>query len=181
MSYLKIRLKPFALTKAEHRGDDTQEIMFVGQPSDLPKLHTAVLVELYNALDGGTEKRPVKKFADRATAERRTWSVLRPTLETLTGVTQPEELPMATATADKKSTKVSKKTAANGNGARARGFAPDASITKLVEEDGRRDGTPGAKSFKLIKDGMTVEQFVAKGGRLRDLRWDIAKKHVKVG
>lgn len=49
-----------------------------------------------------------------------------------------------------------------------------------VEENPRRKGTAGHKSFALIKNGMTVDDFVALGGRLVDLRWDAQHKYVEV-
>jgi DNA-binding MarR family transcriptional regulator len=46
-------------------------------------------------------------------------------------------------------------------------------IYKLVQENPRRVGTHGHKSFALIKDGMTYEAYKAAGGRNNDLSWDI--------
>lgn len=46
-------------------------------------------------------------------------------------------------------------------------------IYKLVDKNPRREGTCGWKSFNLIKDGMTYEQYKAAGGRNSDLAWDI--------
>lgn len=57
---------------------------------------------------------------------------------------------------------------------------PQMSIVKLADGNPRRKGTFGYKSFDKIKNGMTVEQFVEKGGRLRDLHWDLERKHVKL-
>lgn len=47
-------------------------------------------------------------------------------------------------------------------------------------ENPRRKGTIGHKSFALIKNGMAIEDFVAAGGRLVDLRWDMKAKNVEV-
>lgn len=44
----------------------------------------------------------------------------------------------------------------------------------------RREGTHGHKSFSLIKDGMTHEQYIAAGGRNNDLQWDIDHGYVEV-
>jgi hypothetical protein len=53
-----------------------------------------------------------------------------------------------------------------------------------VEENPRREKTFGFKSMAiwLLKNRrpMTVETFVEKGGRLRDLHWDLEAKHVKL-
>ena len=53
-------------------------------------------------------------------------------------------------------------------------------IIKKVSDNPRREGTFGYKSFQLIKSGMTVEQFVKKGGRLRDLHWDVDHEYVEL-
>mgnify|MGYP005829755713 CR=1 FL=1 len=57
---------------------------------------------------------------------------------------------------------------------------PTLKIVKTVDENPRRKNTFGYKSFQKIKNGMTVEQFIEKGGRLRDLHWDINKGYVKL-
>lgn len=53
-------------------------------------------------------------------------------------------------------------------------------IIKKVSGNPRREGTFGYNSFQLIKSGMTVEQFVKKGGRLRDLHWDVDHEYVEL-
>jgi hypothetical protein len=53
-------------------------------------------------------------------------------------------------------------------------------LTKAVSENPRRAGTAGHKSFSVIKNGMTFEQYVAAGGRRQDLAWDVEKGNVKV-
>lgn len=49
-----------------------------------------------------------------------------------------------------------------------------------VQENPRRKGTHGYKSFEMMKNGMLVEDFIAAGGRMVDLRSDIAHKYVEV-
>ena len=51
-------------------------------------------------------------------------------------------------------------------------------IIKDVRNNPRQEGTWGHLSFSLIRSGMTVDKFIAKGGRRKDLRWDIAKGHI---
>lgn len=53
-------------------------------------------------------------------------------------------------------------------------------IVKTVEGNPRREGTHGHESFAKIKNGMTIEQFISKGGRLRDLHWDMSHKYVQL-
>ena len=46
----------------------------------------------------------------------------------------------------------------------------------------RRKGSHGYRSLQIVIDnpGITTEEFVAKGGRLNDLRWDINQGNVRV-
>lgn len=53
-------------------------------------------------------------------------------------------------------------------------------ITKLAKDNPRRQGTAGHKSFSLINNGMTYEQYVAAGGRRQDLAFDLAHKYVSL-
>jgi len=47
-------------------------------------------------------------------------------------------------------------------------------IIKDVRRNPRQEGTWGFQSFALIRNGMTIDKFLAKGGRRKDLRWDLA-------
>lgn len=53
-------------------------------------------------------------------------------------------------------------------------------IVKKVDDNPRRKGTLGHKSFAKIAPKMTVEQFKQKGGRLKDLRWDLEHDYLKL-
>jgi hypothetical protein len=71
----------------------------------------------------------------------------------------------------------------NNNPAQRNLFAPDLFIVPKVEKNPRREKTFGHKSMSVIlsaRKPMTVDKFVSKGGRLKDLHWDVAKGHVKV-
>jgi hypothetical protein len=63
---------------------------------------------------------------------------------------------------------------------------PDASLLGGDEpqtyQNPRRKDSHGYRSLQIIIDnpGITTEEFIAKGGRLNDLRWDIAHGNVKV-
>lgn len=46
-------------------------------------------------------------------------------------------------------------------------------IYKLVKDNPRREGTAGHKSFALIRNGMSYEEYIEAGGRATDLQWDI--------
>lgn len=55
-------------------------------------------------------------------------------------------------------------------------------LKATVEANPRREGSHGFKSLALIlaagKSGISYEDYIAKGGRLNDLVWDINKDHV---
>lgn len=147
---------------------------------DLSKVPTATLVTLYNTI---RPEKPIKKFADRETAETR----MKGVLEVLA---KPGEAPVASATDDTttegdmatktKGKRVAKKaTTSEGSVGRTSAFSGKV-IRKLVDENPRREGTFGYASFALIKNGMTYEKFIEAGGRRQDLAWDIEHKYVKL-
>lgn len=49
-----------------------------------------------------------------------------------------------------------------------------------AETNPRRKGSLGYKSFNIMKEGMLVEDFLAAGGRMVDLRSDVNHKYVEV-
>ena len=110
--------------------------------ADLSNLSTKELVELFNKYSDN----PVKKFADRATALKRTAAVLPKKSE------PKNKAPKGEAQAETM--------AAN----RAR------KITILVEGNPKR-GT-AAERYNLYKNNMTVGKYIELGGQLRDVTWD---------
>lgn len=110
--------------------------------ADLSNLSTKELVELFNKYSD----KPVKKFADRATALKRTAAVLPKKSE------PKNKAPKGEAQAETM--------AAN----RAR------KITILVEGNPKR-GT-AAERYNLYKNNMTVGKYIELGGQLRDVTWD---------
>ena len=74
--------------------------------------------------------------------------------------------------------KKAKKPATNGK--RQRKFSDDQKITLLVEGNPRRKGSKTYKIFGYYKNGMTVGQFLQKGGRLVDVAADVQRKHINV-
>lgn len=111
--------------------------------ADLSNLSTKELVELFNKYSD----KPVKKFADRATALKRTAAVLPKKSE------PKNKAPKGEAQAETM--------AAN----RAR------KITILVEGNPKR-GT-AAERYNLYKNNMTVGKYIELGGQLRDVTWDV--------
>ena len=96
----------------------------------------------------------------------------------------PAENKAAPKSADKGAKPAGKKAApkpAEEKGGRGR-KAKYADHTIHILKDGKpmREGSKGAERFKIIKDGMTYEKFVAAGGRAHDLAWDIQYKRVEV-
>lgn len=66
----------------------------------------------------------------------------------------------------------------------ARGRKPTAMgkrLTPLISKNPRRQDSSGFRSLQIIitNPGISTEQFVAQGGKLNDLRWDIAKGNVR--
>jgi hypothetical protein len=50
----------------------------------------------------------------------------------------------------------------------------------LIDENPRRKGTAGFKSWEKMENGMSVAEFLQKGGRMVDLQWDVKKGHVSL-
>ena len=115
--------------------------------ADLSNLSTKELVDLYNKYRRAAGESEIVRFADRATAIKRTAAVLpkkaEPKNKTEKGAAQKEAM------------------AAN----RAR------KITILVEGNPKR-GTAAAR-YALYKNGMTVGKYIELGGQLRDVTWDV--------
>ncbi len=53
-------------------------------------------------------------------------------------------------------------------------------IYKLIANNPRRKGTHGWRSWELIENGMTFEEYKSRGGRSQDLRWDIDRGRCEV-
>ena len=80
------------------------------------------------------------------------------------------------ATAPKKKAAPSAATAKRSNS----GFGDEAKITVLVKENPKREGSEAHRRFKLYRTGMTVADYLAKGGTGADLTWDTKHRHVSV-
>jgi hypothetical protein len=121
---------------------------------------TAELVAFYNAnaaaaqtdKAGSSSFRPIKKFADRATAEKRVAELLK-------------------ALKPKASKKAAKKEVGNADH-RAR------KIHVLVKGN-PKFGTAAVR-YALYKNGMTVGEYVALGGQVRDVCWDVKQGWIEL-
>ena len=60
-------------------------------------------------------------------------------------------------------------------------FDPEAKITAVASPNPKREGSKAHAVFSLYREGMTVAEFIQAGGSNDDLRWDAARKLVKVG
>lgn len=157
-----------------------------GKPVGLANVDSKTLVLLYNTI---RPEKPIKKFADRPTAELRMKGVLEvlakpgeaPVADTQDDTNQPQEGDdMATKTKGRK--RAAKTTTAKGNGeaaGRPSAFAGKV-IRKVADKNPRREGTHGYNSWELIKNGMTYEKYIAAGGRRNDLAWDLERGFVKL-
>lgn len=71
------------------------------------------------------------------------------------------------------------KAKANGDG-KTRARNADKVISVLAEANPKREGTKSYDRFKLYRDGMTVADFIKKGGSPADVAYDVAHKHIKL-
>jgi hypothetical protein len=53
-------------------------------------------------------------------------------------------------------------------------------IYKLAKGNPRREGTHGWKSYNLVHDGMSFEEYIEAGGRATDLQWDLDHQFVEL-
>lgn len=152
-------------------------------PDVLKNIPTPLLVKLHNLI---RPERPVNKFQDRATAEKRMQGVLEVLAidgETPTAPAEgaPQENDMGTtAKPGARKRSPAKKTAASEPGAGRPSAFAGKKIQKLADKNPRREGTAGYKSWEKIRNGMTYEQYLEAGGRRQDLAWDIEHKYVKL-
>jgi hypothetical protein len=156
-----------ALNEGSHYTNDTD-----GSRGELPM---AILVELHNKI---RPEKPVKKFADRETAVKRTKGVL----ELLATPGTASEAPAVVGKITPEGGAETTAPATKGRGhPRASGDKyANVVIVRLTETNPRKEGTSGWKSWNLLKNNMTVKEFLLAGGVKRDLEWDITKGFTKV-
>lgn len=111
--------------------------------ADLSNLSSKELVELFNKYSD----KPVKKFADRATALKRTAAVT-PTKKSEPKNKEPKGQKQAETMATNRARKI-----------------------KILVEGNPKRGT-AAERYELYKNGMTVGKYIDLGGQLRDVTWD---------
>lgn len=143
---------------------------------------TEELLAFYNANSG---TKALASFKDRADAEKRVAELVDAHNELAGGASKgkgKKAAPVAAkgkkgskapAPAPAKGKKESKGSVTVKGGTAGRFARVGGKFFKLVKENPRREGTHGHKSFNLLKDGMTYDEYIAAGGRNNDLRWDI--------
>lgn len=67
-----------------------------------------------------------------------------------------------------------------GGPGRSRAYPLDAKITVLSTSNPKRKGSGSYDRFELYKSGMTVKNFLDKGGKTADLTWDTRKGFIEV-
>lgn len=164
----------------------------------MSRLKPDTLLKVYNAV---RPEKPLTKLASRAAIEKQLYP---DALELLAGTPLPgagkvtkEQQDITTTTEDtampaaKKGAKkaASKKTATKkatkkgeSTGRRGRASAFAGKTLTTIKDTSRTEGSLGHKSYAIIKaarNGLTYEQFIEKGGRRKDLAWDIAHGTVK--
>ena len=140
---------------------------------------TAELVTFYNTNSG---KPAIKKFSDRATAEKRCAALPPVKVETTpVRIDSRVKLPVAPAPKSKSPKKVvsqgekvapapAKKVVSQGEKVVAHNSVLGLKI-KVIAKTNPKKGT-AALRYDLYEDGMTVEEYVSAGGQVRDVCWD---------
>lgn len=158
---------------------------------ELDAIPTSKLVEMYNHLARKVEQREVERFAKREDAVRRTWGMI------LNAQQLGKEIDAPTAKVEapkaKKAAKPEAKEEAKPKAKAAKEPKTNRRSNEKMEgkklyfkgegkENPRREGSHGHKSLQIIIDnkGITFDDFVKKGGRPKDLYWDINKGSVEV-
>jgi hypothetical protein len=72
------------------------------------------------------------------------------------------------------------KVARESNGDGRRNKNAEKRITVLAEGNPKREGTATYGRFKLYKDGMTVAEFLKKGGTSADVTYDVEHKFIEL-
>lgn len=127
----------------------------------------ALLLAVYNGLSG---KPPVGRFADRAAGVKRLMCLLE---------TAAQDGPEPQQTEEKKTVA---KSESNGDATRGRAtkYKPTDTIKVLVDANPRREGSKANARFALYRDGMTVEEFLAAGGPMPGLIFDVNHNWIAV-
>lgn len=160
------------------------------------KLTMPQMMAVYNkaATEPDSKARAVTKFESKERGASRTWPVVdylarpgaprvKPTTTTITNNNSEGEVTnmAATATRTKKEAKAKKSKASAAKEPSARKSKHSGKvIEKLADKNPRREGTHGYVNWSLYRNGMTYEDYVAKGGALNHLNWDLEHKFISL-
>lgn len=130
------------------------------------RMETADMVALYNSIS----EKEVKKFSSKATGAKRVFAALTKATK------EAEKEEKKKAAAEKKAAKK----ASGEPGKRGRKAEYAGQAIHLVEgnETTYREGSQRGDQFKLITDGMKVEDFQSAGGSIANLKFFILKGSV---
>lgn len=173
----------------------------IWEAGHLSRLKPEAIVKLYNAV---RPEKPITKLTNRAAIEKQLYP---DALELLAGTPLPgggkvtkgqtQDVPATSTTTEdtampaaKKGAKkvaskktAAKKTSANGTGRRGRASQFSGKTITKAKDSTRTPGSLGHASWVLIekaKNGITYEDFLAKGGRRKDLAWEQRAGTVKI-
>jgi hypothetical protein len=137
------------------------------------------LTDWYNEYSGSTQ---IKKFSNRAVAERmvsKTKQAMDQFARTASDSTK-QQTKKENDDMSKKATKTaSKKTTSNGT---TSGSLSGMTLHPKTKENPRREGTNGFKSFAIVlkNPGISYNDYIDKGGRNVDARWDEAHGYLEL-
>lgn len=134
------------------------------------RLKTPELIAIYNTYSD----KPIKKFSDREAAVRRTAEILefkKPEVKEIKSKISEESSSLLDSLPEERKGKFP--------GPKSK-FDGKKIYKKQKENPRRKKSGWGYKSWDIMKDGMTYEEFRLAGGRTEDLAWDVKHKHVEV-
>lgn len=137
-------------------------------------LKTATIVTLYNA----HAAKPVKKFLDRATAERRMEALMKE--QNLVLALDGQNTPYLTDAVDPTEDTAAPAAKTGGKRGPAPQYADASRIKLLVDKNPKREGTAAHGRFSLYVSGSTVGSFLESGGTRADLSWDVAHGFISI-
>lgn len=167
-------------TNAERLGNSCPIVTSYESLLENKNLSLANMRDLFNSLTNEN----VKRFSDRPAAARRLFSALE-ALEPEVSAAE-EKQPEEAAPAKSRKEKRPREDGAEETRGRKKGSGTFAGKTLIGKKDvnPRRPGSHGFKSYEIIREagakGISYEDYIARGGRGNDLRWDIAHKWVDV-
>lgn len=146
----------------------------------ITELKTPQIVALFNE----HVAKPVKKFADRATAEKRLAAMMaEKNLQLAFNENVGHFLADAASSTEDTETEAPAPKAKKAKGGR-RGpdpeYADDAKIKVLVKSNPKKEGTASYFRFELYNEVSTVGAAIAAGITRADLRWDVAHNHISI-